>query len=134
MGDSLRMQAMLLGTLFLGVLGVGLLLMSFYRETSRTTTFVIPADVTDCDNDGDCGVVEQIGCCPCDAGGGQGAINKHMRARLKAFLRRACGHKATCVNVRTCRPDLQPVCAGGGCALTASGGAAPPARDPAQPR
>ena len=117
MGDSLRTQSVVLITLFAALLVVGFLLTSFYRETARTTTFVLPPDVTDCDEDGDCGVMEQIGCCPCDAGGGQGAINTRMRARLKGFLQRACGHKVACVDVATCRPDLEAVCAGGSCVL-----------------
>src|SRR5205814_3985402 len=103
MGDSLRAQSVVLVTLFAALVIVGLLLSAFYRETAHTTTFVIPPDVTDCDQDGDCGVIERIGCCPCDAGGGQGAINRQMRARLEGFLRRACGQTATCVGVATCR-------------------------------
>ena len=117
MGE-LRTQAVALGGLFLAVAAVGFVLTSFYRETSRTTTFVIPADITACESDDDCGVVDQIGCCPCEAGGGQGAINKRMRPRLKGFLRRACGQRPACVLVRACRTDLRPVCVDGGCALT----------------
>ena len=104
-------------TLFAALIIVGYLLGSFYRETARTTTFVIPPDITDCDRDGDCGVIEQISCCPCDAGGGQGAINREMRARLRAFLQRACGGRATCVGVGACRRDLEAACVAGSCAL-----------------
>jgi hypothetical protein len=133
MGDSLRVQSIVLSGLFLAVAAVGFVLTSFYRETSRTTTFVIPADITGCEHDGDCGVADQIGCCPCEAGGGQGAVNLRMRARLKGFLRRACGHRPACVNVAACRSDLRPMCVDGSCALVAasalaSAGHAVPAR------
>ena len=131
---ELRTQAIVLTALFLAVAAVGFVLTTFYRETSRTTTFVIPADITGCESDDDCGVTDQIGCCPCEAGGGQGAVNKRMRVRLKGFLRRACGQRPACVMVAACRTDLRPVCADGGCTLTAghavasSGRGGPPAR------
>jgi hypothetical protein len=134
MGDSLRVQSIVLAVLFVAVVGVGVLLTSFYRETSRTTTFVIPPDITACEADGDCGLIDQISCCPCDAGGGQGAVNKSMRGRLKGFLRRACGHKATCVNVLACRTDLRAACTDGTCTVTPAGDAARARRDPGPPR
>src|SRR5262245_46144140 len=116
--SELRTQAIVLGALFVVVAAVGFVLTTFYRETSRTTTFVIPADITACETDDDCGVVDQIGCCPCEAGGGQAAVNKRMRARLKGFLRRACGQRPACVAVATCRTDLNTACVEGGCVLT----------------
>jgi len=131
---ELRTQAIVLTALFLAVAAVGFVLTTFYRETSSTTTLVIPADITGCESDDDCGVTGQIGCCPCEAGGGQGAVNKRMRGRLKSFLKRACGQRPACVVVAACRNDLRPVCVDGGCALTAgptvasSGGVGPSAR------
>ncbi len=134
MGNSLRVQAIVLGGLFLAVAAVGFVLTSFYREASRTTTLVIPGDITGCERDADCGVVDQIGCCPCEAGGGQGAVNTRMRARLKGFLRRACGHKPPCLNVATCRSDLRPVCSDGSCTLAAVGALASEGRGDPAPR
>jgi hypothetical protein len=133
MGE-LRMQAIVLGGLFFAVAAVGFVLMTFYRETSRTTTFVIPVDISTCDSDGDCSVVDQISCCPCEVGGGQGAVNKRMRTRLKSFLRRACGHRPACVNVAACRTDLRPVCSDGSCALAPERTLASGSGHPAPPR
>ena len=127
MGDSLRMQSIVLGGLFLAVVIVGLVLGSFYRGTARTTTFLIPFDILECDEDDDCGLANQVSCCPCEAGGGQGAVNKSMRPRLKGFLQRACGGKVACVNVAFCRSDLRPACIEGRCALTDPGTAPPQA-------
>ena len=117
MSDSLRVQFIALGGLFAALLAVSALLAFFYREAGRTTTFVIPPDIMTCDDDKDCGIVNQIGCCPCEASGGQGAINKRMRPRLKTFLHRACGREIVCLNVSTCRDDLIPTCGADGCAL-----------------
>src|SRR5262245_21381972 len=103
MADSLRIQAIVLGGHFLAVAAVGFVLTTFYRETSRTMTFVVPPDITGCETDDDCGVVDQIGCCSCELGGGQGAVNRRLRVRLKEFLRRACRHRPACVTVATCR-------------------------------
>jgi len=117
MGE-LRTQAIVLSGLFLVAAAVGFVLTTFYRETSRTTTIVLPADIVSCESDSDCGIVDQIGCCPCEAAGGQGAVNKQKRARLKTFLRRACGRRPACVSVATCRSDLRPLCSDGVCAST----------------
>ena len=110
MGDSLRTQSVVLLTLFAALVVVGFLLTSFYRETARTTTFVLPPDVTDCDEDGDCGVMEQIGCCPCKAGGARWAINKDASETLRKFLKRTCRRSSSCMRVNTCRDDLLPAC------------------------
>ena len=120
MTDSLRVQSIVLGALFLALVVVGFVLSSFYRGTARTTTFLIPAEVFECDEDDDCGLANRISCCPCEAGGGQGAINTHMRPRLKSCLRRACGARVACVNVIFCRTDLKPVCVEGRCTLLGS--------------
>ncbi len=117
MDSALRLRFVLLGGLFLALIAVGLLLVSFYRETARATTVVIPADVLACDEDDDCGLANQIGCCSCEVGGGQGAVNKQMRVQLKGFLNRACRKGVSCVTVSTCRTDLRPACERKRCTL-----------------
>ena len=73
-------------------------------------TLIIPPDVVACNTDQDCGVSNQIACCSCEAGGGQGAINKRMRLPLKNFLEGACRKRVPCVDISACRDDLTPVC------------------------
>ena len=85
MDRSLRIRFALLGGLFLTLLVLSLVLSSFYKATSRVKTLVLPPDVTSCSKDEDCGLTDQIGCCPCGSGGGQAAVNKRMRPQLKAF-------------------------------------------------
>jgi hypothetical protein len=117
MDSSLRLRFILLTSLFLAVIAVGLLVNAFYRETSRLTTVVLPPEITACAKDEDCGLSNMIGCCPCETGGGQGAINQGMGPQLKAFLHRACRKGVPCVNVFSCRDDLAPVCKHGRCKL-----------------
>ena len=122
MGDSLRAKAVMLGVLFLVLLTVGVVLSAFYKNTARTRTLVIPFDIAACTEDDGCGLANQIACCPCEAGGGQGAVNTRMRPRLKGYLQRACRGRAVCVNVATCRTDLRAVCRSRRCTLTTAEG------------
>lgn len=128
MDESLRRKTIALGGLFVALVAVGLLLSGFYRNTARTRTLVIPFDVAECDEDDDCGLSNQVGCCPCEVGGGQGAVNTKKRLRLKAFLRRACRGRVSCVNVSTCRADLRPACKSDRCILETVAGKHPAKR------
>ena len=110
MARSLRIKFALMGGLFVALLVMSLVLSSFYKATSRVKTLIIPPDVVACNTDQDCGVSNQIACCPCEAGGGQGAINKRMRLPLKNFLEGACRKRVPCVDISACRDDLTPVC------------------------
>ena len=121
MDRSLRIRFALLGGLFLTLLVLSLVLSSFYKATSRVKTLVIPPDVTSCSKDEDCGVTNQIGCCPCETSGGQAAVNKRMRPQLKAFLQGACRKRVPCVDVSACRSDLTPVCWDNVCTVTTPG-------------
>jgi len=121
MDRSLRIRFVLLGGLFLTLLVLSLVLSSFYKATSRVKTLVIPPDVTSCSKDEDCGLTDQIGCCPCGSGGGQAAVNKRMRPQLKAFLQGACRKRVPCVDISACRSDLTPVCWDNVCTLTTPG-------------
>jgi hypothetical protein len=121
MDRSLRIRFVLLGGLFLTLLVLSLALSSFYKATSRVKTLVIPPDVTSCSEDEDCGLTDQIGCCPCESGGGQAAVNKRMRRQLKAFLQGACHKRVPCVDVSACRSDLTPVCRDNVCTVATPG-------------
>ena len=117
MDESLRRKVVLIVVTFVlfgAIMGV---LTGFYRRTARTRTLVLPFDVAACDDDGDCGLVNQIGCCACEAGGGQGAVNPHMRGLLKDFIRHACRERTACIEVSTCRTDLEPYCRDHECVL-----------------
>ncbi len=117
MDESLRGRFMALGVLFAAVAVIGIVLSSFYRKTATTKTVVLPPDISACDEDRDCGLSNQLGCCPCEASGAQGAINKRMRPTLKAFLQRACRDGVACITVAACRVDMQPVCRNHRCVL-----------------
>jgi hypothetical protein len=117
MDESLRGRFIALGTLFVVVAMIGIVLSSFYRKTATSKTFVLPADITACDEDHDCGLSNQLGCCPCEAAGAQGAVNKRMRPTLKAFLQHACRDRVACINVAACRVDMAPVCRNHQCVL-----------------
>ena len=123
MDRSLRIRFVLLGGLFLTLLVLSLVLSSFYKATSRVKTLVLPPDVTSCSKDEDCGLTDQIGCCPCGSGGGQAAVNKRMRPQLKAFLQGACRERVPCVDIATCREDLAVACTEQQCAVIIRGGA-----------
>ena len=110
MDESLHRKAVTIGILLVTLVVVMMLLGSFYRRTARIRTLGLPFDVAACKDDGDCGLVNQIGCCPCQAGGGQGAVNPRMRGLLKDFLRHACQGLTACIEVSACRKDLQPRC------------------------
>lgn len=127
MDESLRGRFILLTSLLVALVVVGFVLGGFYRRTARVTTLVLPVDVVVCAADEDCGQTNQIGCCPCELGGGQSAVNRGQRDLLKSFLHSACGGGVPCVGVPSCRTDLRPVCSDGRCILTegGAGGGAP---------
>ena len=117
MDEGLRTRAIMLGSMFVVLAILALLLASFYKRTARTRTLIVPFDIAACDDDTDCGLTNQVGCCPCEMGGGQGAVNPAMREHLKGFLQRGCRGRVTCVLVDTCRADLRAHCRAGQCVL-----------------
>jgi hypothetical protein len=121
MDRSLRIRFALMAVLFVALFAITVTLSNFYKTTARVKTLVIPPDVTSCDKDEDCGLSNQVGCCPCEAGGGQAAVNKRMRQQLKAFLEGGCRRRVPCIDVSACRNDLTPVCRDNVCAVTTSG-------------
>ena len=119
MDESLRRTAIRILVTFVLLSITMTLFVGFYRRTARTRTMTLPFDIAACDDDGDCGLVNQIGCCPCEAGGGQGAVNPRMRSLLRDFLDHACRRRPTCIDVSTCRTDLEPHCQEHECVLVA---------------
>jgi len=118
MDRSLRIRFALMGVLFAALLAITVTLSNFYKATARVKTLVIPPDVMACETDEDCGVSNQIDCCPCEASGGQGAVNKRMRLQLKNFLEGACHKRVPCVDISSCRDDLTAVCRDNVCIVT----------------
>ncbi len=90
---------------------------SFVARTGDTTPAVPPYDLFWCSKDEDCIRVDQVGCCECEQSGGQGAITKWHRDDLRLFLKGACRGKPVCVQIDTCRYDLQPRCEDHRCRL-----------------
>jgi len=123
MDRSLRTRFALMGVLFVALLAITVTLSNFYKATARVKTLVIPPDVMACETDEDCGVSNQIDCCPCEASGGQGAVNKRMRLQLKNFLEGACHKRVPCVDVSSCRDDLAAVCRDNVCTVITRQGA-----------
>jgi len=105
--------AALLSSAVLVTLGVR----SFHRETARTRPVVLPFEVFWCAKDEDCSVVEQIGCCPCDQGGGQAAVTRWRRDDLRRFLKRACDRDEVCVQVDVCCDGVRARCIKRRCTL-----------------
>lgn len=75
------------------------------------------AGLTDCQEDSDCVVVEQIGCCPCSAGGQQAAINQSKQAELSLQLEVCCAAAGVCLDVYLCEDNPAALCQSGTCAL-----------------
>ena len=94
-----------------------LALMSFSHGTAKTLPIGPPFDLFWCQDDDDCAVVERIGCCPCDQGGGQGAVTSWHRDDLRLFLKSACKPAQKCVQVDLCRKDVTSRCVDRRCRL-----------------
>jgi hypothetical protein len=75
----------------------------------------VPEEILQCTADGDCELVDKIGCCACTSGGARWAINRQQEDTLRRFLKRACRHRAVCAQVNACQPDLLPACIAGRC-------------------
>jgi len=112
-----KVQLALLLSLLAAMVGIVVILGQFYKHTAELTTLVVPAEILGCHTDDDCGLANQIGCCPCEASGGQSAINKRKRSQLKAFLQTACTDAVPCVEVDSCRDDVRVRCIEGRCGL-----------------
>lgn len=87
-------------------------LATFKKETVRSRPVVVPYDIFWCAEDDDCIVADQVGCCPCEQGGGQAAITAWHKDDLRRFVKKACRpwDKQVCVQVDTCNKNLKPVC------------------------
>lgn len=91
-----------------GLVGIGMV--SFYDQTAKVRPVVPPFDIFWCEKNEDCVIVDRIGCCECEGGGAQGAINKWHTDDLRLFLKSACRPAPVCVQIDLCRHDLAPLC------------------------
>lgn len=117
MDKSQKAQLVLLIVLLAAMAGIVGILAQFYQDTAELRTLVVPGDVFACHRDDDCGLANHVACCPCEASGGQAAVNKLKREQLKTFLQAACTEAVPCVEVDTCRDDVRPRCADDRCSL-----------------
>lgn len=92
-------------------------LLSFEEETIHLKPTQLPASIQRCNDDAECVLVDQIGCCPCKSGGSRGAIAVTASDELRRFLKRTCRGRAVCVRVDTCHYDLVPACVAGRCVV-----------------
>jgi hypothetical protein len=90
------------------------------------------AGLTDCQEDSDCVVVDQSGCCPCRMGGGQAAINHSKQDELSQQLDVCCAAAGVCFDVYQCKDNLAAVCHGGTCTLVNTAGTPIPTPTPTQ--
>lgn len=109
MTKGLYRRTTILAVLLLTI-GLGWMVVLFERSGHKARTITLPHDLQYCDEDEECGIVNQIGCCPCEFGGTQGTVNRDNRMRLKAFLRQACSSGVACIDIASCRDDLRAVC------------------------
>lgn len=93
----------------------------------RIRRVALPADLTACATDADCVVVDRIGCCTCQTGGGQWAISATQTDALRRFLKHACKNQPACLQIDACRHDLAAVCRDAQCRLVIT-----PPGDPAE--
>ena len=100
---------------------VGAALLTLGDEGRRFTRLDLPADVTKCKHDADCVLVDQIGCCTCEAGGARWAVSAGHRDTLRRFLKHSCPRPAACLQVDSCRRDLVAACVEHRCAAVSHG-------------
>jgi hypothetical protein len=98
-------------------------LYSFHQGTASSKPVVLPYEIFWCGEDAHCVVVDQIGCCSCEQGGAQAAINSSKRDELRRFLKSACRPRETqvCVQMDLCRDDFEAVCVDRRCKLEPTG-------------
>ena len=83
----------------------------------RIRRVALPPEITACSTDADCALVDRIGCCTCQTGGGQWTVNATQTDALRRFLKHACKNQPACLQIDACRGDLAGVCRNGQCAL-----------------
>jgi hypothetical protein len=88
------------------------------------------AGLTDCEEDSDCVVVDQIDCCPCQTGGVQAAINASKQDELSQQLEVCCAAAGVCFDVYQCEDNLAAVCHSGTCTLVNTAGTPTPTPTP----
>ncbi len=71
-------------------------------------------DFKECSVDSDCFLVNE-GCCPCNSGGTQIAINKLYTDEWEEKLN--CSEDVACIMMYNCKPNISPACVSGKCVV-----------------
>ncbi len=102
---------------------VGVAMFTFHEETVSSRPAVIPYDFFWCAEDDHCVVVDKIGCCSCEQGGAQVAVNSWHRDDLRRFLKKACRphDKQVCIQMDLCRDEFIARCVERRCRLVVAG-------------
>ena len=77
----------------------------------------LSAELGACTSDADCVLVDRIGCCTCQTGGAQWAINATQTDALRLFLKHTCKNQPACLQIDACRQDLVATCRDAQCAI-----------------
>ena len=98
---------------------VALGLFNFHEDTASSRPVVVPYDFFWCSEDTHCGIVDKIGCCSCEQGGAQAAVNVSHRDDLRRFLKSACRPhgQQVCVQMDLCHDEFEARCVGRRCTL-----------------
>ena len=109
--------------LLISVALVSLGLFSFHEDTASSRPVVVSYDYFWCSEDAHCVIVDKIGCCSCEQGGGQAAVNAWHRDDLRRFLKTACRphKKQVCVQMDLCRDEFEARCIDRRCQLVVPG-------------
>jgi hypothetical protein len=103
--------------------------MPTFTPTATPTCHPI-VGLTDCEEDNDCVVVDQIDCCPCSSGGHQAAINHSKQDELSQQLEVCCAAAGVCLAVYQCEDNLAAICHSGTCTLVNTAGTPTPTPTP----
>lgn len=109
------------GAFALSGLLIGTVLVSGNDAERQLKRVDLAEDILRCADDAECVLVDQIGCCACQDGGGRWAINEGRRDDLRRFLKRICDAGTACIQVDACGRNLRAVCVEGRCAAKSHG-------------
>ena len=84
---------------------------------ARARRVALPVELSTCTADANCLLVDRIGCCSCQTGGAQWAINATQTDTLRLFLKHTCKNQPACLQIDVCRGDLVAACRDGRCAV-----------------
>ena len=113
----IRVVLATLGAFVLSALCVTAAFWPTETESPRRRRVPLPAEIVACAADTDCVVVDRIGCCTCQTGGAQWAVNATQADTLRRFLKHSCKNRPACLQIDACRRDLRAVCRTATCAV-----------------